>query len=213
MKRFGALFDLDGVLIDSESGYTAFWDRLEQVYPTGTPDYGMAIKGMTLTKILQNYPDPAVRDDVMRRIHDHESTMAYPVYPGVPGLLAALRAAGCQAAIVTSSDRVKMGHLKEQHPLFADSFDAVIDASCVTRSKPDPEGYIKGAAALGLSPQECIVFEDSLQGVKAGRASGATVVGIATTYPAEAIAPYCDIVVGGIADLTVERLAELVASR
>lgn len=206
MKRFGALFDLDGVIIDSESGYTRFWTDLDQIYPSGIPDYGMSIKGMTLAKILGNYPAEDVRQDIIRRLHDFEATMAYLVYPGVRNLLRRLADKGIPAAIVTSSDDVKIGHLRSQHPWLLDMFDVVIDASQVTRSKPDPQGYLMAAAALGVAAADCIVFEDSIQGLKAGRASGARVVGIATTYPAAELYGLADRVVESIADLDADDL-------
>lgn len=193
MKRFGALFDLDGVLIDSESLYTIFWDDMEHRFPTGDPDYAYNIKGKTLVSILTNYPEEQ-RCEVVKALHEFEQSMVYPVMPGVYELLGKLRAAGASMAIVTSSDKVKMGYLYRQQPRFAELFDLIIDASMVTRSKPDPQGYLLAAEKLGLDPKDCLVFEDSMQGLQAGRASGARVIGMATTFPAERVAPLADVV-------------------
>lgn len=193
MKRFGALFDLDGVLIDSESLYTIFWDDMERRFPTGDPDYAYNIKGKTLVSILTNYPEEQ-RCEVVKALHEFEQSMVYPVMPGVYELLGKLRAAGAAMAIVTSSDKVKMGYLYRQQPRFAELFDLIIDASMVTRSKPDPQGYLLAAEKLGLDPKDCLVFEDSMQGLQAGRASGARVIGMATTFPAERVAPLADVV-------------------
>lgn len=193
MKRFGALFDLDGVLIDSESLYTIFWDDMERRFPTGDPDYAYNIKGKTLVSILTNYPEEQ-RCEVVKALHDYEQSMVYPVMPGVYELLGKLRAAGAAMAIVTSSDKVKMGYLYRQQPRFAELFDLIIDASMVTRSKPDPQGYLMAAEKLGLDPKDCLVFEDSMQGLQAGRASGARVIGMATTFPVERVAPLADVV-------------------
>lgn len=193
MKRFGALFDLDGVLIDSESLYTVFWSDMERRYPTGDPDYAYSIKGMTLSRILLNYPEN-LRQEVVRAIHDYEQSMIYPVMPGVYELLGKLRAAGAAMAIVTSSDKVKMDYLYRQQPRFAELFDIIIDGSMVTRSKPDPQGYLMAAEKLGIAPKDCLVFEDSMQGLQAGRASGARVIGMASTFPAERVAPLADVV-------------------
>ena len=114
--------------------------------------------------------------------------------PGVYELLGKLRAAGAVMAIVTSSDKVKMGYLYRQQPRFAELFDVIIDGSMVTRSKPDPQGYLMAAEKLGVDPKDCLVFEDSMQGLQAGRASGARVIGMATTFPAERVAPLADVV-------------------
>lgn len=207
-KRFGALFDLDGVLVDSETLYTRFWTDMERRFPTGDPDYAVNIKGMTLTRILRNYSE-ADRPAVVRAIHDFEDTMVYPVMPGVFEFVTALREAGAATAIVTSSDSVKMGYLFRQHPRLRELFDTVIDGSMVTRSKPDPQGYLMAASALGVDPARCIVFEDSIQGLEAARASGARVAGMATTFPADRIAPLSDIVLTTFAGLTPADLRPL----
>lgn len=186
---FGALFDLDGVLIDSETTYTRFWTEIDRIYPTGIENYALAIKGTTLPEIMKHYDDSRVRADILRRITEFQESMTYELYPGVVDFLSMLRDSSVPMAIVTSSDDRKMAHLFRQHPGFQKLFDAIVDASMVTRSKPDPQGYLLGAERIGVAPENCFVFEDSLQGLKAGRAAGAVVVGLATTYPAQKIAP------------------------
>ncbi len=208
MKRFGALFDLDGVLVDSESLYTRFWSEMEERFPTGDPNYAINIKGMTLTKILGNYPEDQ-RQAVVKAIHDFEETMVYPVMPGVYDFLAMLRKSGASTAIVTSSDSVKMSYLFDQHPDFRELFDVIIDGSMVKKSKPDPEGYLTAAAALGFDAADCIVFEDSIQGLEAGRASGARVVGLATTFPRQRIKPLADIVIDSFEGLQISDIIDL----
>lgn len=204
--RRAALFDLDGVLIDSESTYTLFWASIEETYPTGIPDFPVAIKGTTLQEILKHYPDEAVRAEICRRLLDFQDSMVFSLYDGVAELLADLKTHGVPAAIVTSSDESKMTRLFGQHPTLRHCFDAVIDASKVTRSKPDPQGYLLAAQTLGVDPRHCFVFEDSLQGLRAGRASGATVVGLTTTYPQSAVEPLADIVVSSLAEFSVEMI-------
>ncbi len=108
MKRYGALFDLDGVLIDSEGTYTRFWQGVEDIYPTGVENFAIAIKGTTLESILNHYPDEAVRTDIVRRLQEFQNRMDYPLYPGVQEFLQQLIDAGFRTAIVTSSDPSKM---------------------------------------------------------------------------------------------------------
>lgn len=201
MKRFGALFDLDGVIVDSESLYTRFWTDMERRFPTGDPDYAFSIKGMTLSRILGNYSEE-IRPKVVEAIHDFEQTMVYPVMPGAVETIAMLRSLGAATALVTSSDAVKMGCLFGQHPELKPLFDVVIDGSMVSRSKPDPQGYLMAAGALGVDPAGCLVFEDSIQGLMAGRAAGARVIGMATTFPAERIAPLADVVLPSLYGVT-----------
>lgn len=209
MTKHGALFDLDGVLIDSESAYTLFWSEIDRIYPTGIDNYAIAIKGTTLPEILKHYDDAAVIDDILQRIDRFQATMVYTLYDGVIEFLDELRQCDIPAAIVTSSDDRKMKLLFDQHPSLRDFFVEVIDASMITRSKPDPEGYLKAADAIGCAPRDCFVFEDSLQGLKAGNASGATVIALATTYQRQTLIGKASAVIDSFKGFSVDRMLRL----
>lgn len=182
------LFDLDGVLIDSEGLYTQFWDETEKLYPTGIEDFAHAIKGTTLDSIMSLFK-PEERNDIMARILDFDSNLVYPMFPGALEFLDQLDGRGIPAALVTSSNPEKMAQLQRQYPDFLDRFGAVINGSMVSRGKPDPEGYLLAAKLLGKDPEECVVVEDSLQGVRAGRAAGCEVWALTTTLGAEILSP------------------------
>lgn len=210
----GFLFDLDGVLIDSETAYSEIWTRIEREYPTGIEDFARKIKGTTLEKILSdNYPDASTRAKVEARLYELEGQMKYTPLPGAVELLSTLKGRGIPAVIVTSSNDKKMQHLWSDLPDFRQYFRKIVDGDMVTHSKPDPEGYLLGASLIDRKPEHCVVFEDSLQGVKAGHNSGAYVVGVAGTLPAETIAPYCDMVVDTLEDFDVEGLVEILEDR
>jgi len=209
MDLKGILFDLDGVLIDTEGIYSTFWDEIDRRYPTGIDRFSLYIKGTTLPSIMTHFPDENVRWQIMEALDRFQDTMSYPLYDDTLEFLDMLADAGLKMAINTSSDPYKMSRLYAEHPGFCDRFDAVIDASMVTRSKPDPQGYIMAAHALGLEPCQCVVFEDSLQGLAAAAASGAKVVGVATTYPAERLMPPADVVISRLSEMTLDRLRSL----
>lgn len=210
----GFLFDLDGVLIDSETAYSEIWTRIEREYPTGIEDFARKIKGTTLEKILSdNYPDASTRAKVEARLYELEGQMKYTPLPGAVELLSTLNGRGIPAVIVTSSNDKKMQHLWSDLPDFRQYFRKIVDGDMVTHSKPDPEGYLLGASLIDRKPEHCVVFEDSLQGVKAGHNSGAYVVGVAGTLSAETIAPYCDMVVDTLEDFDVEGLVEILEDR
>jgi len=209
MIQHGVLFDLDGVLIDSESAYTEFWSDIDRIYPTGINNYAIAIKGTTLEEIMKHYDDDAVKADILHRINEFQASMVYTLFPGVIDFLTSLRNRGIPTAIVTSSDDRKMRRLFEQMPDFRGYFDAVIDASQVTRSKPDPQGYLLGAKAIGLKASDCYVFEDSIQGLGAGKAAGATVIAVATTYPADVLKGKAAMVIGGFEEISVDKMLAL----
>lgn len=194
------LFDLDGVLIDSENLYTAFWDKTEKLYPTGIPDFAHAIKGTNLDSILCLF-HPEERDDILARILDFDSQLVYPMFDGAEALLRELRNLNIPAALVTSSNPEKMAQLSRQYPEFSAHFDAIVNGSMVSKGKPDPEGYLLAARMLGVDPGQCVVVEDSLQGIRAGRAAGCEVWGLYTTLPREAIAPEATFVFKNIAEI------------
>lgn len=204
-----ALFDFDGVIVDSESQYSRFWSGMEDIYPTGIENFASAIKGTNLKSILAYYDNDEVREDIVSRLHGFEAEMPYPVYPGVRELLVSLRRAGIGCAIVTSSDAYKMSLVYRQLPWLRDDVDFIVDGTMVSHGKPDPEGYLRAAAALGCEPCRCVVFEDSLQGLAAGRAAGAKVVGVATTNRRDAVGELADVVVDSAAEVTLEMFLTL----
>lgn len=206
-RPLGALFDLDGVLIDSEGLYTQFWSDIEKIYPTGITDFAHVIKGNALFKILNTYfPDPNVQADITRRVHEFEDEIRYPVYQGVREFLSSLRSRGFKTAVVTSSDNVKMASLWGQVPDLKEYFDIVITGSDVTRSKPDPQGYLLAARRLGCDPGDCYVFEDSFQGLEAGMASGATVIALATSNARESLKGKAHEIIDDFTGFTVDKL-------
>lgn len=206
MTRHAALFDLDGVLIDSESVYTVFWDKIEKKYPTGIPDFANAIKGSTLNKIMDLYKDQKVKENVLELLKEQERTMQFDIFDGVVDFLEDLKAHDIPCAIVTSSNERKMEKLFHQHPKFKDYFKVIVTDRQVTRSKPDPQGYLLAASQLDCDPANCCVFEDSYFGLEAGRRSGAKVVALSTTNPASTLEGKADKIISSFKQLTVDEL-------
>lgn len=208
------LFDLDGVIIDSEKIYTGIWRHINESFPTGVSDFETVIKGTTLENILGTYyPDPYMRAQVEKALYEEENRIQYALMPGAERVLKQLKDSGIPAALVTSSNGIKMSHLWTQHPELRELFEVIITGDDVKASKPDPDGYIRAAYSVGAMPLRCAVFEDSVQGVQAGRNAGAYVVGIAGTVPAASLAPYCDIVLDATADIDVTRISEQLKNR
>lgn len=207
------LFDLDGVIIDSEREYTEIWHKINLAYPTGVDNFEVAIKGCTLDNILASYFNPQDIADVRDMLHRLESEMRYDYCPGSDRFLADTATRGIPAALVTSSDKVKMAHLYEQHPELADAFRFTVTADLISHSKPHPEGYLLAASRLGVAPEKCVVFEDSFQGICAGKAAGAFVVGIKGTIPVEKIRDKADLCVGSLAEIDMPHLINIVTER
>lgn len=207
------LFDLDGVLIDSEKEYTKIWGEINEAYPTGIPDFPIVIKGRTLPEILFTYFPEELHAEVTEMLNAKEQAMRYRMLPGADSVLKKLKAEGIKQALVTSSNGLKMLHLEEELPGFTTGFNALVTAEDVKHSKPHPEPYLKGASLLGMDPENCIVIEDSAQGVQAGNAAGCFVIGLTTTLPESAISRWCDIVLHDLSELDVKQIIDHIVER
>ena len=193
-----ALFDLDGVVFDTEPQYSVFWGSQCRLYHPEHPGLEQEIKGSTLTQIYDRWFSGdllAEQPLITERLNAFEQQMHYDFIAGFEAFVGDLHRHGVKTAVVTSSNMPKMESVYRQHPSFTQLFDAVLTSEDFERSKPDPDCYLKAAARLGVTPEESVVFEDSFNGLKSGRAAGMFVYGLATTNSAESIAPLCDKVI------------------
>ncbi len=192
-----ALFDLDGVILDTESQYSCFWGEMGRLFHPEVPDFSSRIKGQTLTEIYDRWfaDDLSLQEDITRRLDAFEDQMQYNYIKGSRAYVESLRRRGVHTAIVTSSNQAKMSNVHRAHPELSQLFEHVLTSENFAASKPAPDGYLMGAKVFGLEPSECVVFEDSINGLRAGRAAGCFVVGLATTLDAATIAPLCDLCV------------------
>ncbi|MFI3240515.1 MAG: HAD family phosphatase [Bacteroidales bacterium] len=186
-KNIGVLFDLDGVLIDTESRYTEFWAEIASTYDTGIEDFAYHIKGNNLQRILTTYFPTEMHNDLIEYVHRLEENMVYEIFDGVIELLEELKAQDIPFAIVTSSGMEKMERLRKQQPEFVAYFDHIVTGDMVNNSKPHPECFLKGAELINRDIRDCYVFEDSPAGIEAGLSSGATVIALTTTIRPEHI--------------------------
>lgn len=201
------LFDFDGVIADTESQYTYFWDKMGKDY-LGLEEFGHTIKGQTLVQIFGKYFDGKLKEqqEIVPQLNAFEQNMSYDYIPGALEFMQELKRKGIRSAIVTSSNDIKMSNAYAVHPELRDLVDTVLTSEHFSKSKPDPECFLKGMEALGATPQETIVFEDSFHGISAGRASGAKVIGLATTNSRESLTPLCDMVIDDFTQISVEDL-------
>lgn len=200
------LFDFDGVLVDTEHQYTHMWNAIGRDF-LGLEEFGWKIKGQTLKQIFAAYiSEPVLQEKVTERLDEYERQMVYSFLPGVPEFLSELKAAGIPTAIVTSSNDKKMTNVYRALPQLKSMVDMILTSEHFTKSKPDPECFLRGMELLGGQPYETIIFEDSIHGLTAARAAKAKVVGLSTTFPAETIAPLCDMVISDFKGLKVADL-------
>lgn len=196
-KEICVLFDMDGVMIDTETQYDGIWREIGERYKIGIPHFEKVIKGTTLPNIINKYFShlPAAdQKDIEQEIDEFETKMEFPEIPGSLRLVDELKAAGIKVGLVTSSTQTKLNAVnKVRH--FDELFDTIVAAERVVHGKPNPECYLIGARDLNVDPADCLVFEDSLNGIEAGKAAGMTVVGVATTLTADKLLPLVEIVI------------------
>lgn len=197
-----ALFDLDGVVLDTESQYSIFWSEQGKKYRPDIPNFDQVIKGSTLSQIFSRYFSEypaALLEEITAALDNFEQHMAYAYLPGSEEMLRFLKESGIPTALVTSSNDRKMQAVRQAHPELAGYFTAWVTADKVTHSKPHPECFLLGASLLGKEPAECVVFEDSFHGLAAGKAADMTVVALATTKTRSELEGRADLIIDNFA--------------
>lgn len=186
------LFDMDGVIIDSNPfhkvalrqfckkyGHELSEEQLiEKIYGRTNKDWLRNVFGELDKETLKKYADE--KEQLFRDLYEKD----IKPLDGLVDFLTGMEQQGIAKAIATSAPRENVDFTLEKTGL-THFFDTILDESFVTKGKPDPEIYVKTAKALGFAPDHCIVIEDSLSGVKAGKAAGCKVIGITTTHSAE----------------------------
>lgn len=183
------IFDMDGVLIDSNPAHRRAWEiynRLHGVETTAAMHQIMY--GKRNDQIIRTFLGKDLSDaDVFAHGEAKEALYREMIEPGigemlVPGIRRFLEnAAAFRLAVATNANRANLDFVLRQAGL-ASFFRVAVDGHQVTHPKPDPEIYLLAAQLLMVDPAACVVFEDSRAGVEAGLAAGTRVVGISTTH-------------------------------
>ena len=188
MNYKACLFDLDGVLVDTAIYHFQAWKNLGKKFNYElTEEQNEQLKGVSrvesLNKILAwaNYSATEAEksewlveknEEYLRLISNMNPS---EILPGVVEFLTKIKELGYQIALGSAS---KNAEIILQKTGLIDWFDLIIDGNKVSKSKPDPEVFLKGAEGLGLSPEHCIVFEDAQAGVEAAKAGNMKAIGI-----------------------------------
>jgi beta-phosphoglucomutase len=183
------IFDMDGVVIDSNPDHTATWVEFNRGYGIETtPEMLQRMYGKRNDWIVRDfYGDDLPEDEVFRRGAAKEQLYRDRIEARldgllVPGIREFLEEYGNNPiALATNAEPANVNFVLDRAGL-RQFFRAVVDGHQVEKPKPDPEVYVKAAGLLGVEPRNCIVFEDSLSGVAAARAAAMKVIGVCTTH-------------------------------
>jgi len=200
---------MDGVLVDSEPVIRAA--AAEGLRRLGVPalehDF-IPFTGMGEDRFIggvaekYGHPyDPSIKA-LVYEIYGQIVDGRLVVYEAALPALRALKDSGARLALASSADHVKIDHNLRVAGIPAGIFDAVIGGEDVARKKPHPDIYLLAAERLGVKPVDCAVVEDALSGIAAGKAAGAAVIGVATSFPPEELLEAgADIVIRDISEI------------
>lgn len=207
-KPIAALFDFDGVVVDTEPQYSLFWDEKGKKYHPEIPEFGHHIKGQTLIQIYSQFflQPEGLQSEITRELLDYETRMTFEFIPGVVDFMKELRLKGVKIAIVTSSNDQKMANAHRALPELKSMVDYIVTADKVSHSKPHPECFLLGAESVQVPVENCVVFEDSFHGIESGRRAGMKVIGLATTNPASSIEDKVSLVIPDFVDFNHEKM-------
>ncbi|HET9895914.1 MAG TPA: HAD family phosphatase [Streptosporangiaceae bacterium] len=216
----GVLFDMDGVLVDSEP----IWFEVERAVMTRlggqwTDADQQALVGGSLYRtvdyLIERATVAAGHADVagwlLTGMEQRLRQSGVEPVPGAVELVEAVRSAGLPCALVTSSEPVIVSAVLGALARYQVTFDAIVSGADVRNPKPDPEPYLSAAALLGLDSRCCVAIEDSPNGVASARGAGCVTVAV----PGLAALPDTDgvVVAASLADVSLEWLRELVLAR
>jgi beta-phosphoglucomutase len=217
-----AIFDMDGVLVDSNPHHVAKWAELLKArkIPFNPKDLPGQILGQRNDHAFRYFFGPDLSQEEMRRLEiklEENFRQAFAPHarplPGLEDLIHELQAADIPMAVASSAMRENVEFVVEALG-FRPFFKILLNGENVRLPKPHPEIYLKAAQRLQAEPADCVAFEDSFVGIEAVKAAGMKCVAIASTFPlADLQKTGADCVVSSFNELSLERLKQLFATQ
>ena len=207
------LFDMDGVLTDSEplinaAAIAMFKELGLAVKPTDFLPFVGAGENRYLGGVAEAYQFPLDLPAAKQRTYEIYLELVpaqLEVFPGAPELVQSCRRAGMRIAVASSADAIKIEANLRKIGLPRPLWDAVVTAEDVTVRKPAPDIFLEAARRLGVAPARCVVIEDAVNGIQAAKAAGMRCVAVASSFPAAAL-HQADLVRPRIAEVTLADL-------
>jgi len=206
------LFDLDGVIVDTAIYHYQAWKRLATELGFDiSEEFNEGLKGVSRMESLDlilAHGGLTLPDEEKARLADQKNEWYLDlvsrmtpeaILPGVATFFSQVRQAGLKTALGSVS---KNAPLILERIGMTNAFDAIIDGTKISKGKPDPEVFTKGADELGVRPDECVVFEDAVAGVEAGKRGGMFGVGLGSPE----VLRQADLIAPSLAELTVDEV-------
>lgn len=206
---------MDGVIVDNHRYHLQAWLSFFEQHGIhmSEAEYKEKVNGRVMRTILTQAFGRELSSEEVRELGEQKEIAYREAYrdaiqptPGLAAFLEELRQKDIPRAIATSAPPANVDFTLE-HTGLRDYFPVIVDDTMVTQGKPDPEVYLLSAEQLKMPPERCIVFEDAILGIQAGKNAGMQVVGVATTHSREELADTeADYVVDDFEGLTIKML-------
>ncbi len=216
-QKIAVIFDMDGVIVDSNPLITATWRTFFESYQITLSDeqlnhYVFGRMGKeTLQLVFEQDLDEAQLATYLQEVgagvlekYRAEGT----IVPGFKQFVEKLLAAGIQVAIATSSPIANVKVVMEMAGTTA-LITTITDAGQVQHSKPHPEIYLKTAEKLGIEVTNCVVFEDSFSGIQSAKSAGMQVIGVTTTHTPAELGPLTATTVADFTEMSIEEIIKI----
>ena len=189
----GILFDMDGVLVDSEAYiFEAARLMFAEHGVSVKPEDALPFVGTGENRYISGIGESNgfivdIERDKARTyaIYEEVTRGKLRALPGVHSFIESCNARGLKMAVASSADRIKIAINLREIGLSAEAFDAVISGEDAERKKPFPDIYLLAAERIGIKPEDCLVVEDAVSGIAAGKAAGCKCLALTTSFPAE----------------------------
>lgn len=210
---------MDGTMVDNTPYHFKTWQTLYKKYGIGDlseETYKTEISGVPIMDTVRSlFPD--ADEETLKSLVREKEQLYQEIYTpfiapinGLENLLTELKDGGVKLAMASSASWDDIDFVLS-HVKVRQYFDVIIDGNRVSKGKPNPQIFLKAAADLHMRPEDCIVFEDSMAGIKAGNAAGMKVVGITTAHPANRLQP-TNLTINDYTELSLQKLQALFGS-
>jgi len=213
---FAAIFDMDGTMVDNTPYHYQTWQALYKKYSIGdltNETYKAEISGVPIIDTMRSLFPDADKETLRSRVREKEKLYQEIYTPfiapinGLENLLADMKDGGVKLAMASSATLDDIDFVLN-HVKVRQYFDVIIDGNRVSKGKPNPQIFLKAATDLHMRPEDCIVFEDSIAGIKAGNAAGMKVIGITTAHAANRLQP-SSLTIKDYTELSLQKLEAL----
>lgn len=206
---------MDGVIVNNTEYHERSWQIFYDRHDLGSDkDFRTEVLGHTTRDHLQDVFGRELKEKEIRKLSDEKEKIYRDIYSdeiepvaGLIPFLKDLKNRGIQTALATAATEANVEFVLGRTDT-RDFFDELVDATMAEKGKPDPEIFLVAAGRLGKEPLECIVFEDSVNGIKAAKNAGMNVVALTTTLPEKDL-PEADLYISKFTEISMDKLVSL----